>query len=632
MRFSDTFLRQLRDRASIADYAGRKLAWDKRKSRPAAGDYWACCPFHTEKSASFHVLDTKGIYNCFGCGEKGDIFTLTMKLEGVSFPEAVAQTAERAGMAVPADETEDRAGADRRRRLYDVTAKAAALFAEALASRPAAPARAYLEKRGFTPEICARFGIGFAPDSWTWAIERLREAGFTIGEIIAAGLAREAEGKRPIDTFRGRITFEIADPGGKIVAFGARALDPAAKAKYINSPETPLFHKGATLYRLKQARELLAKTKAAGLVVAEGYFDVIAFERAGIGAVAPLGTALSEDQLALIWRAGPEPTLCFDGDDAGQRAAARALDLALPHLGPEKTLRIALIANGADPDDIYRNAGAEGLAQTIAAASPANEALFEGARRLARLGTPEGGAAFKDRLRKAASRIADAETRKLYLSELLSRADALLRSARPSKGPRGFRAEPPAVASAELRAAAARPPSASAEQFLRLAIDHPSVLARYGEWICRLSCPPGEVSAIGEAIETLLAQEDDPSTIDRAALARHLQRSGEAVAAARVLSWPKTRPARAGEARPGQAAGGDIEAEWIALVTREAVLPAIKEELSELRVRADAGDDAAFARFQALGREARAIEARAREAKLEEAQGETAAAEEGRDL
>ncbi|MEZ6023022.1 MAG: DNA primase [Hyphomonadaceae bacterium] len=406
MRFTDTFLRQVRDRVSIADYAGKRLTWDKRKSRPSAGDYWACCPFHQEKSPSFHVLDSKGVFKCFGCGEKGDVFTLTMKLEGLSFPEAVEKIAEYAGMPLPKDEYEDRGETDRRKRLFALAARTAELYANALRSSGGADARRYLENRGLGREEWDRFGIGLAPDEWTWAIDKLKAEGYTIEEMVAAGVAREGdEGKRAIDTFRGRITFEITDTTGKVIGFGGRALAKDAKAKYINSPESALYSKSRVLYRLKQAREVLARTKAEGLVVGEGYLDVIAFERAGIAAVAPCGTALTEDQLQLLWRAGPQPVFCFDGDSAGQRAAERALDLALPHFGPERTVRFAIAPAGEDPDDIYRSGGAAALTALVDAAQPASDVLFEREKARRPLTTPEARAAFKAALREAANAI-----------------------------------------------------------------------------------------------------------------------------------------------------------------------------------------------------------------------------------
>ncbi|MBC7769220.1 MAG: DNA primase, partial [Phycisphaerales bacterium] len=356
----------MRDRVSIADYAGKRLSWHKQKSRPSAGDFWACCPFHQEKSPSFHVLDQKGIFNCFGCGEKGDVFTLAMKLEGLSFPEAVEKMAEIAGVQLPREEMEDRGESDRRKRLYAITARTARLYAEALRSSGGAEARKYLQGRGFGPDEWERFAIGYAPDEWTWTLDKLKADGYTQDEIVAAGVAREGEeGKRAIDTFRGRVTFEITDTAGKIIGFGGRALSKDAKAKYINSPETALYSKSRVLYRLKQAREVLARTKAPGLVVGEGYLDVIAFERAGIAAVAPCGPALTEEQLQLLWRSGGEPVFCFDGDDAGRRAAFRAVETVLPHLAPGLSVQFAFLPEGIDPDDHIRQQGPGAFQQVL---------------------------------------------------------------------------------------------------------------------------------------------------------------------------------------------------------------------------------------------------------------------------
>ncbi len=618
MRFSDTLLRQVRDRVSIADYAGRRLSWHKQKSRPSAGDFWACCPFHQEKSPSFHVLDQKGLFKCFGCGEKGDVFTLAMKLEGLSFPEAVEKFAEIAGVQLPKDDYDNRGENDQRKRLYAVTAAAAKLFASALRSSGGADARKYLQGRGFGPDEWERFSIGFAPDEWTWTIDKLKAEGFTLEEIINAGVAREGQdGKPAIDTFRGRVTFEITDTAGKIIGFGGRALAKDAKAKYINSPETALYSKGRVLYRIKQARELLAKTKAPGLVVGEGYLDVIAFERAGIAAVAPCGTALTEDQLQLLWRSGGEPVLCLDGDSAGQRAAERALDLALPHLGPDRTLRIAHAPPGQDPDDIFRAGGAEALAALIEAATPASDALFEREKNRRPLDTPEAKAAFQAALKEAVGKIADRDTQRAYFSELMRRANETLRAARqpwtprpPGQGGSWGKNAPPAPATAELKAIAAARGRPAAENFLRAAVDYPGVLTRFSDWVERLHIADADLEAIRSALLELAdgenGAETTPAGIDRAALSLHLQRSGQDRAAARISRWPKL-----------QAAADDagVEAEWLAHATREVVLPAIREELAELHTAAAEGDDSAFVRFQALSREARAIEARAREAK-----------------
>jgi DNA primase len=632
MRFTDTLIREVRDRVSIADYAGKRLTWDKRKTRPSAGDYWACCPFHTEKSSSFHVLDQKGIFNCFGCGEKGDVFGLAMKLEGLSFPEAVERLAEYAGVPLPKDDYADRGQDDRRKRLLAITARTAKLYADALRSSGGADARKYLQSRGIGPDVWEQFGIGLAPDEWTWGLDKLKAEGFTIEEIVSAGVAREGdEGKRAIDTFRGRITFEIHDPSGKVIGFGGRALAKDAKAKYINSPESPLYSKSRVLYRLKQARELLARTKANGLVVGEGYLDVIAFERAGIAAVAPCGTALTEDQLQLLWRSGATPTFCFDGDIAGKRAADKAIDLAIPHLSPNNTLKIAYCAEGQDPDDIFRSGGADALNALLEAAAPASTALFDREHARHGLATPEARAAFQAALKEAAGKIADRDTSRAYFSDLLSRYNALIRAQRPpfqpyqpqqgGRGPYPGRNAPKPITE-ELKALAtvarSRP---AAEAFLRAAVDYPGVLERFSDWLDRIAVSDPELAAIRDALVALSDAPEAGGAIDREALSLHLTRSGQERAAARVLRWkhdekPPGRKGRAGyEATPE---------EWQAQASLHVVLPAIREELAELKSAAAEGDDDAFTRFQALNKEAIALEVRARESKLDETQDDGA--------
>ncbi|MFT3727769.1 MAG: DNA primase [Terricaulis sp.] len=632
MRFSDTFLRQVRDRVSIAAYAGKRMTWNTQKTRASAGDYWACCPFHQEKSASFHVLDQKGIFNCFGCGEKGDVFGLAMKLDGLSFPEAVERLAEYAGVELPKESNEDRGESDRRKRLLVLMQRAATLYADALMGREGKAARDYLKGRGFDAELCARFGIGYAPDGYTWLIDKLKAEGYALPELVTAGLARDGEdGRRAIDTFRDRVTFEICDSAGKVIAFGARALAKDAKAKYINSPETPLYSKGRVLYRLKQARELMAKSKASGLVVGEGYLDVIAFERAGIAAVAPCGTSLTEDQLQLLWRSGGEPIFCFDGDTAGQRAADRALDLAIPHLGPGRTIKIAYATGNEDPDDIFRRAGADALKTLLDAAAPASTALFEREKNRRPLDTPEARAAFKNALKEAANRIADADTKQLYFRDLLARADAAMRQERPpfvpnqgpqqggQRGPGGFRRgpPPPAPPTAELKAAMAAPTRAAAENFLRAATDFPTLIAPHAEWLERLHIADPDLEAIRTALVALFEGQNGPESIDQAALSLHLTQSGQERAAARVSRWKDDQKPPGAKPRPAREMGGKPE-EWLALASLHVVLPAIREELAELERAAADGDDEAFARFQALRREARLIEQRAREAKLDE--------------
>jgi DNA primase len=451
----------------------------------------------------------------------------------------------------------------------------------------------------------------------------LKKAGFTPEELISAGLVSAGDGdRRAIDVFRNRIMFPIGDAQGRIIAFGGRALDPEAKAKYLNSPDTPLFHKGRNLYRLKEARALLSKSKRGGFVVGEGYIDVIAFERAGIAAVAPLGTALTEDQLALIWRAGGEPIFCFDGDGAGKRAADRALDLALPQMGPGKTLSVAMLADGQDPDDLYRASGAPALHAVLAEARPAVEALFEREQAREALDTPERKSAFKKRLREAAFRITDEETKKLYLSDLMAKADAVLRPARapfvpgqPGRAPYAGRPpgkfvkgkfEPDPRATAELKALQAGGPRHLAmENFLREAVDRPALAEKFGDLLARLALEEPGLAAIRDAILDL-ADASGVQKVDREAVSRHLKERSEERAAARVGAWPPCRTPGADGANPADEAA--VEAEWMAAITLDVVLPALREEMAALAAAADKGDEAAFERFLMLDREARRID------------------------
>ena len=560
MRFTESYLRVLKERASIVAYAGTKLAWDKRKSNPGRGDYWACCPFHGEKSPSFHVMDDKGSYKCFGCGEAGGTLDLVMKLEGLSFPEAVERLAEFVGVPLPEEPKSQALDQEQalRRRALAAAAAAQTIFCDALKSPAGAPIRAYLHGRGLGPPEWERFGIGFAPDGWTTLVEALHAKGFSVEDQIAAGVARPGQdGRRPISTFRNRVTFRIDDAQGRVIAFGARALEKDAQAKYINSPDCVIFHKGQILYRLKAARETLAKSRSAfqGLVVAEGYLDVIALERAGVPAVAPLGTALTADQLTLLWKAGPEPLFCFDGDAAGARAAARVLDMALPQVGPDKTLFVVALPEGQDPDDLYRKAGPDALREALSKAVPSIEALFQREAAAKPLTTPEAKAGFKARLKKAASAIADEETKKLYLRDLLDRADALLKpppkqpyqpkpftprpvqnaAPRGGKGGRGQRPGPflpPPIPTPETKAALAKPALQDYERLLGGCLDHPALAADHVELLVEIAFPEGPLTAIRDAVLEAVA-EGVPS--DRPTVAERLAGAG-LVDAARIIT------------------------------------------------------------------------------------------------
>ncbi len=324
MRFVPAFLDEIRDRVPISSVIGTRVSWDRKKTNASRGDYWACCPFHGEKSPSFHCEDKKGRYHCFGCGVSGDHFRFLTELDGLNFPEAVERIAEMAGVAMPARDEQAEEREKQRASLTDVMEMAASFFEERLHSADGARARAYLRERGLSPATQAAFRLGYSPDSRNALKEHLAAKGVGKAEIEACGLVVFGEDV-PVsyDRFRDRVMFPIPDSRGRIIAFGGRALSSDAPAKYLNSPETELFHKGNVLYNFVRARKALAKAGPNGggvVITVECYMDVIALAQAGFdNVVAPLGTALTENQMELLWRMSGEPVLCFDGDQAGLR-------------------------------------------------------------------------------------------------------------------------------------------------------------------------------------------------------------------------------------------------------------------------------------------------------------------------
>jgi len=408
------FLDELRSRVSIGQVVGRKVMWDQRKSNQGKGDFWAPCPFHQEKTASFHVDDRKGFYYCFGCHAKGDAISFVKETENVGFMEAVEILAGEAGMQMPALDPRAKETADRRTLLVEVMEQAVQHYRLQLRTAAAGAARDYLAGRGLTEAALERWEIGFAPPGWQGLWNHLRGKGVAADLILAAGLAKPSDkGREPYDVFRDRIMFPIRDSRGRAIAFGGRALDPANSAKYLNSPETELFDKGRALYNHGPARE--AAGRGQPLVVAEGYMDVIALAEAGFeAAVAPLGTAVTEDQLQLMWRVAPEPVVALDGDKAGLRAAMGLIDRALPLLAPDRTLRFAILPEGQDPDDLIRAKGPAGMAERLETARPLLSLLWQRETEGLVLDSPERRAALDAALRRALGRITDRSVREHY--------------------------------------------------------------------------------------------------------------------------------------------------------------------------------------------------------------------------
>lgn len=430
MRFSNSFLDEIRDRVPISAVIGRRVTWDRRKTNVSRGDYWACCPFHGEKSPSFHCEDRKGRYHCFGCGVSGDHFRFLTDLEGLSFPEAVQQIADLAGIALPQPDPQAEKREKERMSLLDVMEMAARFFQDQLQSAGGAKARAYLRDRGLTGRTIETFRLGYASESRNSLKEFLAGKGVPKEQIEACGLVRHGD-DIPVsyDYFRDRIMFPILSSREKVIAFGGRAMSPDAPAKYMNSPETELFHKGQVLYNFARARRAAqagaGKSEAGTIIAVEGYMDVIALSQAGIdNAVAPLGTALTENQLDLLWKMSPQPILCFDGDGAGLRAASRAADLALPLLKPGRSVRFALLPDGKDPDDLVKHEGRAPFDKVLSEAKPLVDVIWQREAASANFDTPEKRAELEARLKQIISVIADENVRRYYQQDIRDRLNS----------------------------------------------------------------------------------------------------------------------------------------------------------------------------------------------------------------
>ena len=408
------FLEELRNRSSLSQVVGRKVTWEQKKTNISKGDYWAPCPFHSEKTASFHVDDKKGFYYCFGCHEKGDAISFIRNSENVSFIEAVEILAREAGMTMPARDPKAQEKIDINKELANIMESAVQFYKMQFNGSNAKSAKDYIKSRGLSGDTINIFEIGFAPNDRTSLSQFLLNKGIPEDKIIDAGLAiKPDDGGNIFDRFRGRIMFPIRNTQGRCIAFGGRAMDPNARAKYLNSNETALFDKGRSLYNHGLARE--ASGKANSLIVAEGYMDVIALSQFGFKhAVAPLGTAITENQLALIWRIHHEPIIALDGDTAGLRAALRLIDLALPLLETGKSLRFCILPTGQDPDDILKEKGAAYMQELLENAVPMVNLLWQRETEGKDFDSPERRALLDKSLRTAVMKIRDKSIRHHY--------------------------------------------------------------------------------------------------------------------------------------------------------------------------------------------------------------------------
>ncbi|WP_336056908.1 DNA primase [Nitratireductor sp. CH_MIT9313-5] len=569
MRFPPSFLDEIRDRVPISQVVGQRVTFDKRKTNAARGDFWACCPFHGENTPSFHCEDRKGRYHCFGCGVSGDHFKFLTELDGMGFPEAVERVAEMAGVPMPARDPQAEKREKERASLTDVMAMAAEFFRDKLQGPEGAEARAYLRSRGLSPATQQAFGLGFAPDSRNALKNHLTQKGVAPEQIEACGLVRHGP-DIPVsyDWFRGRIMFPIEDTRGRVIAFGGRALSPDVPAKYMNSPDTELFHKGNVLYNHARARR--ASTKGEPVIAVEGYMDVIALAQAGIeNAVAPLGTALTENQLELLWRMSGEPVLCFDGDEAGLRAAYRAADMALPMVQAGRSLRFALLPEGQDPDDLVKAEGRGAFDELLGQARPLADLLWMRETNGRVFDTPERRAELEQIMRELSGRIRDENVRRHYAQALREKVVNFFGSTNQRRGKGGgerygkrsggggaqagrLPMSESLARSALIRKAGASMPVREAVLVLTM-VNHPALIDEFFDALERLELSSRELARLRAGILDAVAH-DVPAERDamlEALAASNLDQIVEQaeVLARRARQWPALADAADEDAR-----------------------------------------------------------------------------------
>lgn len=421
MSLTPQWLDELRSRTTLSALIGRSI-----KIQKAGREYKACCPFHNESTPSFTINDEKGFYHCFGCSAHGDAIRWMTDQRGLGFMDAVKELASEAGMDVPAPDPRAAKKQEQRNSLYDVMTAAQDFFVEQLGSVQGSHAREYLKKRGMKRNTVTEFGFGYAPDSRGALKQALSK--FDMAMLVEAGLLISVDGKDPYDRFRGRLMIPIRDIRGRVIAFGGRILGDG-EPKYLNSPDTPLFDKGRTLYNLNQASP--ASRQTGRVIVTEGYMDVIALTQAGFpDCVAPLGTAVTEQQIEMLWRMSEAPILCFDGDRAGQKAGVRAAGRAMPLLKPGHSLRIASLPAGQDPDDIVSKNGKAAFDELLDSAKALDEHLWNYERASMPITTPEQRAGLKQRLNDYVATIGNDDIRQLYGQAFRERFDDLFQKSR----------------------------------------------------------------------------------------------------------------------------------------------------------------------------------------------------------
>lgn len=562
MSFPPSFLDELRQRLPLSGIVGRRV-----RLLRAGREFKGCCPFHNEKSPSFYVNDDKQFYHCFGCGAHGDIIGFTMRLENLSFPDVIENLAAQAGLTVPRDTPVQREAFDREKQLYQLLERATVFFEEQLFAPAGREGLAYLRGRGLTDDAIRRFRLGYAPQDSQLLIRRLTGEGFKLPDLLELGLAKRSEERNETYSFfRHRVMFPVGDRRGRIVAFGGRVLGDG-EPKYLNSPDNTLFHKGKLLYGLSRARGAAGQNQP--IIVVEGYMDVIALAEAGYqGAVAPLGTALTEDQLGLLWRLLPpvtardpardySPLLCFDGDKAGLRAAARAIDRALPLLTPSQSLRIAYLPDGQDPDDLIKQAGRSAMQNVLDQAKPMIDAVWDLTLAGRKLTTPEERGSFIAAIKQQVARIQDESLRQLYQDDVQKRLATAFEWNRqpaerrqPWRGKQGFQSQ----FSAPLpRKAPTNAQRLRERVLLAIILNYPALFEELGENLAHLAFSTPDHEAVRQKIVAILSDslEED---LDAAGLYRHLCDGDDAKPLTRALAaiLSEATYLHAGFARPGR--------------------------------------------------------------------------------
>lgn len=544
MSLPPDFLDQLRSRVSLPAVIGRRVKLTRKGK-----EHQGLCPFHNEKTPSFTVVEDKGFYHCFGCGAHGDVISFVMQTEGLSFPEAVEKLAAEAGLEVPKLSPQAREAETRRKGLIEVVEAACAFFQRELAAAGGARARDYLAGRGLSAQTVERFRLGYAPGQRGALTRALKAEGVEEAQLLAAGLAKRGDDGSLREYFFDRVIFPIADRRGRVVAFGGRTLGDG-QPKYLNSPDSDLFHKGRLLYNLAGARQAVRDGQP--LVVVEGYMDVIALAQAGIeGGVAPLGTAVTEEQIAELWRLADEPVLCLDGDNAGRRAALRAAGRALPLLQPGRSLRFAFLPPGEDPDSLVRSLGRTAMEEALTAARPLVEIVWESEWPGTPPDTPESWAALKARLLGRAAAIAETEVQRLYRDALLDRfyeARRALRGGGPGgwggPGGRGGQGAGGRWVPGQRRDGPRPPPNRSKPRperlsarrdtaLLALALNHPLALLDCLEEVAAVELAERTMARLRSGLLDALAVAPE---LDAEGLRRHLDEGGLAEPVAQALS------------------------------------------------------------------------------------------------